>query len=130
MHFATKYIGQPYKAGFFDFLGLVRKVDADEYGVNLPAFPVDVDNLRQLIKIVKEKSNSNLWQEEKVPKEGAVVLLRQSRHPVHVGIWLNVDGGGVLHNERTTGVVFQNLHSLRLNGWQIAGYYKFTGAKT
>jgi len=59
-HFATKYIGQPYKAGFFDCWGLVRKVYTDEYAINLPAFPVDVDNLRQLIKTVKEKSNSKL----------------------------------------------------------------------
>ncbi len=94
IHFATKYIGQPYKAVFFDCWGLVRKVYADEYAINLPAFPVDVDNLRQLIKTIKEKSNSNLWKAEKEPQEGAIVLLRQSRHPTHVGIWLNIDGGG------------------------------------
>lgn len=127
MHYAQRYIGQPYKAGFFDCWGLVRKIYADEFGINLPRFPVDVDNLRQLIKTVKEKSNSNLWLELKQPEEGSIVLLRQSRHPIHVGLWLNVDGGGVLHNERTMGTIFQDIHSLHLSGWQIAGYYKYIG---
>ena len=128
MHFATKYIGLPYRAGFFNCWDFVRKVYRDEFGINLPEFPVDVDNLRALIKTVKAKSESQLWQQVKTPKEGTIVLLRQSRHPIHVGIWLEIDGGGVLHNERTMGVVFQNTHSLNASGWQVAGYYQFIGS--
>ena len=53
--------------------------------------------------------------------------MRQSRHPVHVGLWLNVDGGGVLHAARDIGVVFQNTWDLAAHGWRIEGTYRFTG---
>ena len=53
--------------------------------------------------------------------------MRQSRHPVHVGIWLAVDGGDVLHAARDIGVVFQDPADLAGHGWRIEGTYRFTG---
>ena len=61
------------------------------------------------------------------PCEGDAVLMRQSRHPVHVGIWLAVDAGGVLHAARDIGVVFQGPADLTTHGWRIEGFYRFTG---
>ncbi len=61
------------------------------------------------------------------PQEGDAVLLRQFRHPVHVGVWLVVDGGGVLHAVKDAGVVYQKLLELLLHGWQVEGFYRFTG---
>ena len=39
--------------------------------------------------------------------DGDCVLMRQARYPVHVGVWLDADGGGVLHCSGDCGVVFQ-----------------------
>ena len=42
--------------------------------------------------------------------ENDIALMRQSRHPIHVGIWLDIDGGGMLHCMQGADVVFKNLH--------------------
>jgi len=66
------------------------------------------------------------WAKVESPAEGDCVLLRRSRHPIHVGIWLDVDGGGVLHCAEGAGVVFQRSDALALNGWAIEGFYRFS----
>ncbi len=58
------------------------------------------------------------------PQDGDVVLMRQAKNPVHAGIWLDVDGGGVLHCVREIGVVFQDIASLNLCGWFLHSYYR------
>jgi len=124
MHFACLYIGLPYKAGEFDCWGLVRKVYMEQYRIELSAIAVETDNLRQLINTIEQTPERNNWIKTVTPCDGDIVLLRQSRHPIHVGIWLKTDGGGVLHCIKDTGVVFQNLQSLMLAGWKIESFYK------
>lgn len=125
MTYATKYIGLPYRAGLFDCWGLVRKVYKEEYGINLQEIPIDVENLRQLITAIEQTPERNNWKRVTIPNEGDIVLMRQSRHPIHVGIWLNADGGGIMHCIKNSGVVFQDLNNLILSGWKIEGFYKY-----
>ena len=66
------------------------------------------------------------WAKVEMPQEGDCVLLRRSRHPIHVGVWLDVDDGGVLHCAEDCGVVFQRPDALRLNGWAVEGFYRFS----
>ncbi len=125
MHYAHSYIGLPYKAGEFDCWDLVRDVYSKQYGIELAKIPVDEDNIRQLINTVNKTPERNNWIKTLTPNEGDVVLLRQSRHPIHVGVWLEIDGGGILHCIKNSGVVFQNLQSLHLSGWEIESFYKY-----
>ena len=57
------------------------------------------------------------------------MLLRQSRYPIHVGVWIIIIGTEqeVLHCVEGNGVVFQTISSLQLSRWQIEGYYRFQG---
>jgi hypothetical protein len=50
--------------------------------------------------------------------------MRQAKNPVHAGIWLDIDGGGVLHCVRGSGVVFQSIVTLNLCGWFLHSYYR------
>ena len=59
-----------------------------------------------------------------------VVLMRQAKNPVHAGLWLDIDGGGILHCVRGSGVVFQNIASLNLSGWFIDSYYRVKNKQT
>jgi hypothetical protein len=69
------------------------------------------------------------WQLTDTPEQGDAVLMRQSRHPIHVGIWITISPSeqGVMHCVKGNGVVFQNMASLKLAGWQIEGFYRFQG---
>jgi cell wall-associated NlpC family hydrolase len=129
-HWAEAYIGKPWCVAAdgpdaFDCWGLVVDIQRQHYGRTLEIIPVEQDNLRQLIRTIETHPVRQDWQPTNTPNEGDVVLLRQSRHPIHVGVWLDVDGGGVLHAERQSGVVFQEQHSLSLSGWKIEGFYRY-----
>ncbi len=133
-HWAVEYIGKPWRMASdgpdaFDCWGLVVEIQRRLYGRNLETIQVDPKNLRLLIETIRDHPVRLDWRPTASPKEGDVALLRQSRHPVHVGVWLEVDGGGILHAMRERGVVFQNMRSLHLNGWQIENFYEYTGGQ-
>ncbi len=129
MHWAEQYIGLPWESGQqgpdkFDCWGLVKAVQKQHFGRDLPAFKVDADNLRAVIKTFTAADERNRWVEVAVPQEGDCLLLSQGKQPTHVGIWLNIDGGGLLHCVRGAGVVFSNRTNLQLLGYNILGAYR------
>lgn len=131
-HWASSYIGKPWRVASdgpdaFDCWGLVVEVQRRLFGRRMDTIHVEPENLRLLIRTIRQHPIRREWQPNVYQREGDLALLRQSRHPVHVGVWLDVDGGGVLHCLRGCGVVFQTLASLRLSGWQIESFYTYIG---
>ncbi|MDO8605103.1 MAG: NlpC/P60 family protein [Phaeospirillum sp.] len=130
-HWATALIGLPWSVhgsgpDLFNCWEFVRMVQSRHFGRTLAeiANPEDILGLGRTFRDHPERRR---WAKVEHPAEGDCVLLRQSRHPIHVGIWLDVDGGGVLHCSRESGVVFQRPDALRLNGLAIEGFYRFIG---
>ena len=128
----TGLIGLPWVVGAagpdaFDCWGLFVMVQRQCFGRHLPQNPVDATNLRAVLDAFNGHPERKRWQSVDQPTEGDAVLMRQSRYPVHIGVWLEIDGGGVLHAVRHAGVVFQTLAALDAHGWRIEGFYRFTG---
>ena len=128
-HWAITYIGRPWHAGArgpqaYDCWGLFLAIQRVHFGRDLPEIPVDANDLRTVMSTFRDHPERQRWTTVTSPIEGDAVLLRQSRHPVHVGVWLDVDGGGVLHAVKDAGVVFQKLPELLLHGWRVEGYYR------
>jgi NlpC/P60 family len=131
-YWAHQYIGRPWIAGArgpksFDCWGLFLWVQGTHFGRELPLIPVDALSLRVVLKTFNEHPERKRWQRVSAPKHGDAVLMRQSRYPVHVGVWLDIDGGGVLHCAQNVGVVFQDLWALDRHGWRVEGFYAFRG---
>jgi cell wall-associated NlpC family hydrolase len=129
-HWAVPLIGKPWEAGqqgpdAFDCWGLLAWVYKQQYSILLPRISVAEGDLRSQIKAFRAHPEHRHWQQVDTPKEGDALLLRQSRHPIHVGIWIVTEGeAGVLHALQGAGVVFQTLNSLKLSGWSIEGVYR------
>ena len=129
IHFANKYIGRPWVAGAqgpdsFDCWGFVRYVLKHEYDHDVPQVNVNAECLRDVLLAFRTDLAFKSFKEVEKPQDGDVVLMRQSKNPVHAGLWLDVDGGGVLHCVRDSGVVFQNVRSLNTCGWYLDSYYR------
>lgn len=126
----TTLIGLPWLAGArgpeaYDCWGLFLAVQRQHFGRDLPQIPIDALNLRAVLDAFHGHPERQRWQPVSAAEEGDAVLMRQSRYPVHIGVWLDIDGGGVLHAVRHAGVVFQTLAALDAHGWRIEGYYRF-----
>jgi cell wall-associated NlpC family hydrolase len=131
MHWAASYIGLPWSATgdgpeSFHCWALVRHVQREQFSRSLPEIP-NPDDLLSIAKSFRDHPERRRWDLVDVPEEGDCVLMRQARYPVHVGVWLEVDAGRVLHVVPDKGVVAQSRDSLAAHGWRIEGFYRFTG---
>jgi hypothetical protein len=131
-HWAIDLIGKPWVAGQagpdqFDCWGLVRYVQAKHYGRELPIIAPENYGVMACARMFRDHQERARWVDTITPMDGDVVLLAHNRHPAHVGHWLNVDGGGLLHCVQGSGVVFQNLQALKNSGWGNISFYRFAG---
>lgn len=128
MHWAMDYLGKPWVNGAqgpdaFDCWGLVRYVQKLHYGRALSAIHVDADNVRAVVKEFTENNERSRWHGVDIPQDGDCLLLSQSKEPTHIGIWINVDGGGLLHAVKGAGVVFTTPANIKNMGYHVLGVY-------
>lgn len=128
MHWAAKYLGKPWQSGCngpetFDCWGFVRYVQLMHYGRTLPEISIDADNIRAVVNEFTSNHERNMWQKVDNPKDGDCLLLSQSKEPTHVGIWIDADGGGLLHCVKGAGVVFTVPSNIKNMGYNILGAY-------
>lgn len=124
MHWAFKYIGMPWVRGENDCWAFFRLVQQEQFGRLIPQFDMERYNRSACIAAVEHNPERNNWRLVEKPQEGDAVLLAHARHPSHVGVWVDVDGGGVLHCVGGSGVVFQTVKSLKSGGWGHVEFYR------
>lgn len=126
----TDYIGRPWQSGAagpeaFDCWGLVRSIQRDVYGRHLPTVDIDATDVRAVIGMFESHPERSRWHRVEVPVEGDCVLMSHAKHPSHVGLWLDCNGGGVLHSLRGAGVVFSSMSALRRERWARIEFYRY-----
>lgn len=129
MHFAIQYIGKPWVNGGqgpdeFDCWGFFRHVQREHFGREVQFIDVDANDLRTVIKNFRDDDERTKWKKVDEPQDGDGVLMAHGKYPSHVGVWLDIDGGGVLHCTRGEGVVFSSLSSLKTSGWGRLEFYR------
>lgn len=101
----------------FDCYGLVWHVLHTQAGIDLPRFDdIEYQAARINAEISRQAGNVDDWETiQGTPQQFDVVVLRRAGESHHVGVWLDVDGGLVLHATRT-GVLATSLAALyRMN---------------
>lgn len=95
-----QYIGKPYERGAqgpdaYDCGGLVRAVQRDQFGIDMPEVIVpDYDDGLGVVGMIQTQARLQHWYPVGSPRHGDIVVVRR---PYHVGVWLDIDAGGVLH---------------------------------
>lgn len=123
-HWAASYIGEPWIAQSNDCWAFCRRVWREQFGVDVPVIGVDTENMLAVAQAFRDNPERVQWYEVAEPREGDAVLMAHWRHPSHVGIWLEVDGGGVLHCEKGPGVVFSGRAAMDRAGWRTLRFYR------
>ncbi len=121
-----QYLGLPWIEGQRDCWLFFREIQAKHYGRTVPIVDVDVMDIRDVIHKVDAEKKAH-WEQIGKPEDGCAVLMSRNRYPVHIGMWLDIDGGKVLHCAQCMGVVFQNRQALKFDGWTGITYWRFAG---
>jgi cell wall-associated NlpC family hydrolase len=120
-----KLIGAPYKPGekgptYFDCWGLTVHVEWTYFGRWIEWFPHTELSLRSRVEAMRQidvRRTAAGWKIVDKPRHGSIVLMSHANYPHHSGVFLELDGGGVLHTEEKFGVVFDPIWNLRCSGW-------------
>lgn len=123
-NWAADYIGQPWIARENDCWAFVRRVWAERFGLQVPAVDVDPLRIMSVAHAFAGHPERAAWIEITQPVEGDAVLMAHGRRPLHVGIWISADGGGVLHCDHDAGVMFSRPRHLSAAGWLRLSYYR------
>ena len=111
-HFAVGYIGLPWRAlgrdvQGFDCYGLFKHVQHLYFGVDVAEIGLDPSvDVIGMVRAFKSHAEFGHWREVVEPCEGDAVMMGNGRSVSHIGIYLAVDGGGVLHCDDIGGVQF------------------------
>lgn len=131
-HWAENYIGLAWENGAqgpqaFDCWALVRHVQLTHYQRILPIINVDADDLPSVHQAFANHPEKARWHLVAVPMDGDCILVRRGNQLDHVGVYLDIDGGRVLHAVRGSGVVCTAIPVLKRMGWNPVEFYRFAG---
>ena len=119
-HWAEQYIGRPWVEKQHECGHFFCAVMKERFGLEVQPIDADALSLRSCIRALNgEHPEFANWVEVDTPREGDCVRMSHAKHPHHVGLWVDVDGGGVLHCVEGAGVVLSSRRSLRVTGWKI-----------
>lgn len=134
MHWAEAYLGKPWESGAqgpdsYNCWGLVRAVAKAQFGYEPPLIAIDENQGISVRKAFKSHPEHNKYLPVNTPKAGDIVELGTKKDLWHVGIWLDVDSGGVLHSVQGSGVIFNDLRHLKLMGFTQLNFWRFNACK-
>lgn len=127
--FARRVVGLPWREnGYgpeaYDCWGLARACQKEVFCRDLPIIDYP-STIRAIVETIEEHDVRDAWPEMPSPAHGDVVTMTQSKHPHHVGTWLALDGGRVLHATQREGVMCCSLHQLKLEGFRGLRFHRY-----
>lgn len=122
-HWACQYLGRPWQNGQSDCYGLVRLVYKNQYQIDLPIVDVNALNTLSVIKTIAGFDREQ-WVEVSTPIDGDVVQMGHAQRPHHVGVWIEADGGKILHSTEKFGAIAQTPSQAKANGWRVLNIYR------
>ncbi len=108
----------------FDCFGLVWHVNKTQNHVELPRFDNIDYQIARINAEINDQALSEDWEEVESPQEFDCVVMRRAGEAYHVGVWLDVDGGKVLHATQK-GIFCNDLGGLRRMSFHHINFYRF-----
>jgi hypothetical protein len=108
-------------------MGLFKHLQASYFGVQVPSIIApDYDDPQALAPLFKKHAEHARWHRILAPEHGCAVIIHR---PMHIGVWLDFDGGGVLHCMRGAGVVYTSQSAWILSGFGRCEYFRHVSKK-
>jgi len=112
-HMGCRWKAHAYGPDSFDCWGFVYHIFKTVKGIEIERYQyVDPHNRKNVANAFCDNVNVVTWEKLEKPLEFSVVLLGRSKYPTHCGIYLNVDGGVIVHCSERGGVTVVSLNNL------------------
>lgn len=125
---AHKHLGRPWNANGFDCWECVRAIYWDAFQITLPSYGEHQEPSRARRTILDE-ATSGRWQEIESPTDGCMVLLGKREWPHHIGVYMETNGGMIVHCLDHVGCAIDSMRSLRAIGWGYMKFYTMSAAQ-
>lgn len=128
--FVQRVIGLPWREnGYgpdaYDCWGLARACQREVFGRDLPVIDYP-STLRAIVRMMEDHTVRDAWPETKLPTHGDIVTMTAALHPHHIGTWLQLEGGRILHATEREGVMCSSLHHIRLEGFRSLRFHRYS----
>lgn len=110
----------------YDCQGLVVHIQKKFYNRIMPDVKVNSDNLFSVVKAIAKNKVWEQFEKIEVPEDGCIVKMFTSEDPSHLGTYIDIDRGGVLHSLRKQGVVWDSMFVLKKTYSKIE-FWRFIG---
>lgn len=105
----------------FNCWGLLLYVQRHYFDTVMPIAPLGDSDA--CLALFDGQVHTGAWKKVLEPIHGCGALLREGAEP-HVGVYLDLDGGGILHALRGVGVTWTPMALLRKHGYHRATFYR------
>lgn len=120
-----KHLGRPWSAHGFDCWECVRAIYFDAYGITLAQFQIETPgDHHETMTAIDEQKKTGKWEMLGYPEDGCFVAIGKREWPHHIGIYLAIDGGKIVHCLENIGCVVDSVSSLKISGWGFMQFYK------
>lgn len=132
VNFINSLIGTGWRSGAigpreYDCWTLSVIVQKELFGRDMPLMSVDAEDVRVVMREIANHPHRKLWKRIDKPIHGALVEMTSGRHPFHIGTYLDIDGGGILHSFAPVGCTFDRVAVLEVSGWRRIVYNEWIG---
>lgn len=130
--FVEANMGKPWQVGAngpdrFDCWGWAQALQREGFGREIATIAEPPTNSRDLIEFVRSHPARKQWREVPAPVHGGLVELAHNSRPFHIGVYLDIDGGGISHAMHGAGVTYDTILSLRAAGWRRFVFHEWNG---
>ena len=123
-HWASLYIGRPWILGESDCWHTFCAIQREQYGREVVDVDVDITDASSVVRSFTRRDEHGWAEVDGPPEDGDAVLMGTGSHPRHIGVYIGVDGGGVLHAVEHSGVIYTPLERLAASGWTRTWVYR------
>lgn len=123
-----EYLGKPWIAGAigpdaFDCWGLLVHIYKNKLGIELVTnSDIDRNSYLAIASVTKEEFD-NKWHFLEKPKHFCAVGLSYIPKKIfHVGCYLDIDNGYIIHSQRKTGCIIEPVSKI-ISNWKYISYY-------
>lgn len=125
MNWIIPYLNRPWVNGEADCWELFRDIYKAQLAIELPKIVVNAKNLVEVIKAMETHPHLADWHPVDKPQHMCLTFWSQHKRRSHVGMYIDVDGGRILHTTQRTGSVCQPINDLILQGWQRPEFHVY-----